>query len=68
MITARFVGNNETGEYKTSVFHAAPGNTVSMPEKIWDEIKSKGDDKLFTSIRSSGGQFVDQKTVYIPRN
>jgi hypothetical protein len=67
MTTAKFVGNNETSEYLTKVFHAAPGNEVSMPDEIWDNIKSKGDDKLFTNVQTSDETFGDQKTVFIPR-
>jgi hypothetical protein len=67
MTTAKFVGNNETKEYKVKVFHAAPGNMVSMPDEIWNEIKSKGDDKLFTDVKQSDETFGDQKTVFIPR-
>jgi hypothetical protein len=67
MTTAKFVGNNETREYLTKVFHAAPGNTVSMPDNIWDDIKSKGDDELFTNVKTSDETFENQKTVFIPR-
>ena len=67
MTTAKFVGDKETVSYLTKVFHAAPGNTVSMPDQVWDEIKSKGDDKLFKDIKQSDETFGDQKTVFIPR-
>lgn len=68
MTIAKFVGNNETTEFKTEVFHAAPGNVVSMPDSIWNEIKFKGNDKLFTDVKTSDEVFNDQKTVFIPRN
>lgn len=63
MITAKFIGNSETTEYKTVSFHAAPGNTVSMPEQLWDEIKSKGDDKLFKDVEQSDKEFKTPRTV-----
>jgi len=67
MVKAKFIGDKETAEYITKVFHAAPGNVVSMPDEIWEDIKSKGEDKLFNGVKETGEEFKTQKTVYIPR-
>jgi hypothetical protein len=67
VIKATFKGNENIGEYKTEVFNAAPGNIVSMPETVWEDIKAKGDDVLFDKVESIDGEFPEQKTVYIPK-
>jgi hypothetical protein len=67
MIKARFKGNENTSGYITETFNAMTGNTVSMPDKVWEDIKAKGDDILFDNVQSSDGDFPEQKTVYIPK-
>ena len=64
MIKAKFIGDES---YQTKVFNAATGNTVSMPDNVWEEIKSKGDDKLFENVTVLDEDFAPQKTIYIPK-
>jgi len=67
MIKAIFIGSDEVRSYKTKNFHASRGNTVYMPLLTWNQIKEKGDDKLFAKVEKLKKVFPIQKTV-MPSN